>query len=73
MKFMHKKRCKNTMNIEFDSELLNLVTSLETDVNKAVNEGLTLWLKEKMIICPITKKFCINPNCPCNNCDIAKT
>ncbi len=60
------------MKIQLDSDILNLVTSVETDVTKAVHEALNLWLKEKVTVCPITKDFCINPKSPCNDCTLVK-
>ena len=37
------------MEIQVDSKVLHLVTSLEIDINKAVKEALTLWLKQKKL------------------------
>jgi hypothetical protein len=45
---------------------------MEKDVSKAICEALDLWLKEKIITCPITNKLCVNMNQPCNNCEIAR-
>jgi len=58
------------MKVQLDSNILNLVTSLETDVTKVVHEALTLWLKERLTVCPITNQFCKNSNTPCNDCSI---
>ncbi len=61
-----------TVNVQVNPKLLRLVTSMEKDVSKAVYEALNLWLKEKIITCPITNNLCTNMNEPCNHCDIAK-
>ena len=60
------------MKVQLDSNVLSLVTSVESDVNKAVHEALNLWLKERLTVCPITHEFCVNPNSPCNDCNLAK-
>lgn len=60
------------MEIRVNPKILKLVTSLETNVTKAINEALNLWLKEKMTSCPITNQFCIHNNEPCNDCHILK-
>jgi hypothetical protein len=60
------------MEVQLDSKILNLVASVETDLNKAINEALNLWLKRRIIICPITNQFCKFPNMPCNVCSISK-
>jgi hypothetical protein len=60
------------VNIQVNSKLLQLATSVEKDVSKVVNEALYLWLKKQIIICPVTNGFCININGPCNECDIAR-
>jgi len=60
------------MEIEIDSKILTLVTSIESDLKKAVDEGLSLWLKTRLTVCPITKEFCVSPNTPCNDCIITK-
>ena len=57
------------MEVNVDSKLVSLVSSLETDLNEAIDEGLTLWLKTKLTVCPITKEFCKSPNTPCNDCN----
>ena len=59
------------MEIQVDSEILNLVSSLEKDLNSAINEALTLWLKRKIIVCPITNQFCKFPSHPCNDCSLS--
>lgn len=61
------------VSIQVSPKLLDLATSVEKDVTKAVNEALQLWLKKKIVTCPITNRFCINPNQPCNDCEITKT
>ena len=58
------------VNIHVNSKLLHLATSVEKDVSKVVNEALYLWLKKKIIICPVTNRFCTNVNNPCNDCDV---
>lgn len=60
------------MDIQIDTKILTLVSSLEADLAKAVNEGLTLWLKKRLIVCPITKQFCELPNTPCNDCFLTR-
>ena len=55
------------MEIQVNHKLLKLATALETNIDKVVNEALTLWLKEKMATCPITNQFCTY-NGPCNDC-----
>ena len=63
---------EKNLEIKLDSNILNLVTSVETDVTKAVHEALNLWLRERLTACPITKNFCINPKNPCNDCILVK-
>jgi hypothetical protein len=58
--------------VQLESKIVNLIVPLEKDVTKVVHEALNLWLKERLIICPITNQFCINPNIPCNDCTITK-
>jgi hypothetical protein len=60
------------MNVQLDSDIFDLVRSVDSDVTKVVHEALTLWLKERLITCPITHQFCVNPNCPCNDCALTK-
>jgi len=60
------------MKIQVDPKILNLVYSIEPDLNKAIKEALNLWLKEKIIICPYTHQYCKNNNIPCNDCSICK-
>lgn len=60
------------MEIEINPELLRLITALEEDISKVVQQALTQWLKERMLTCPITKTFCVNINKSCNECTIAK-
>jgi hypothetical protein len=60
------------VNVQVNSKVLRLVSSMEKDVSKAICEALDLWLKEKIITCPITNKLCVNMNQPCNNCEIAR-
>ena len=60
------------MEIQVDSKVLHLVTSLKIDLNKAINEALTLWLKQKIIVCPITNQFCTFPAGPCNDCSVSQ-
>jgi hypothetical protein len=60
------------VNVQVNSKLLDLAASVEKDVSNVLNEALHLWLKKKIITCPITGRFCININEPCNNCDITK-
>jgi len=57
------------MEVNVDPKLLELVESLDENMVKAVNEGLTLWLKEKLNTCPLTNKFCTNNKNPCNECN----
>lgn len=37
---------KRALKVQLDSEMLTLITSVETDVEKVVHEALNLWLKE---------------------------
>ncbi len=60
------------MEIEIDSKILTLVSSIESDLKKAVDEGLFLWLKTRLTVCPITQEFCVAPNTPCNDCSLTK-
>ena len=60
------------VNVQVNPQLLHLATSVEKDVTKAVNEALNLWLKKKIITCPITNSFCTNVNGTCNECDVTK-
>ena len=57
------------MEVQINSELIKLVDSLDENMSKAIDAGLNLWLTEKIIKCPVTKKFCINNKTPCNECD----
>lgn len=57
------------MQVLVDPRLLKLVESLGENIVKAVDEGLNLWLKEKLTTCPVTKKFCTNNQNPCNECN----
>ena len=56
------------MQVEVEPKLMELVESLGDTLKNAVNEGLNLWLKQKLTTCPITKKFCTNNQNPCNEC-----
>jgi hypothetical protein len=56
------------MQVDADPKLIKLVESVGENIIIAVNEGLNLWLKQKLITCPITKKFCTNNLNPCNEC-----
>ena len=60
------------MEIEIDSKILTVVSSIESDLKKAVDEGLFLWLKTKLSACPITEDFCASPNNSCNDCNLSK-
>ena len=60
------------MEIQVDSQVLNLVASVETDLNKAINEALNLWLKQKIVVCPIINQFCKSPGRPCNECSVSE-
>ena len=60
------------LKIQVNSQLLHLATTVEKDVAKAVNEALHLWLKKKIITCPITNSFCTNVNGTCNECEVTK-
>jgi len=66
-----KEQRKIAMEIQVDSKILNLIASLETDLNKVIKEALTLWLKERIIICPISGQFCKHDDGPCNDCSVA--
>ena len=58
------------MEIQLDPKILNLVKSLETDLSKAIHEALNLWLKKRLIICPVTNKFCEHGKSSCNDCSV---
>ena len=61
------------MDVQLDPKLLRLVATLEEDISKAMSEALTLWLKEKVPICPITERFCENLKGSCNDCTVARS
>jgi hypothetical protein len=67
-----QEKRKRTVKIQLEPNIVNLITSKEQDVTKAVHEALNLWLKERLTVCPITNQFCINPNNPCNDCELTK-
>jgi hypothetical protein len=52
-----------------DPQLLELIQSVEKDVSKVINEAINLWLKEKILTCPLSENFCKNPQIACNECD----
>lgn len=56
------------MEIKVDKKLLRLVSKFEKDSNKAMSEAIILWLKKKVITCPITNQFCEEINRSCNDC-----
>jgi hypothetical protein len=60
------------MEVQLDSSVLNLIASVEADLNKAINEALNLWLKQKIIVCPITNQFCKFPDGSCNECPVSQ-
>jgi hypothetical protein len=60
------------MYVKLEPKILNLVASLEADLAKAVHEALTLWLKERLPVCPLTNQFCEFNEGPCNDCPVAK-
>lgn len=60
------------MEIQLDPKILDLVTSLEKDLPKAINESLTLWLRKRLLVCPITNQFCKFNNGSCNDCAVTK-
>ena len=60
------------MEIQVDPKILDLIASLEKDLTKAINEALTLWLKKRIIVCPITNQFCKFIDGSCNDCSVAK-
>jgi len=60
------------MEIDIDSKILTLVSSIESDLKKAVDEGLFLWLKTRLNVCPITEDFCASSNNSCNDCSLSK-
>jgi len=57
--------------IQVNTKLLDLAAFVEKDVSKVINEALNLWLTERILICPITKKFCTQLSGSCNNCKTA--
>ncbi|MGD8546044.1 MAG: hypothetical protein PVH12_07710 [Candidatus Bathyarchaeota archaeon] len=61
------------MEIEIDPQLLRLISTFEVDISEVVKQALTLWLRERILTCPITKRFCVNINESCNKCTIAKS
>lgn len=63
---------KTEMQVDIDFKLVSLVNSIEIDLNKAIDEGLILWLKTKLTVCPLTKEFCKSPSTPCNECKFVK-
>ena len=60
------------MEIQLDSKIVRLVTLLEIDMTKAINEALTMWLKKRLPVCPITNHLCEYPQGQCNDCPIAQ-
>jgi hypothetical protein len=56
------------MEVQVDPKLLRLVESQSENIVKALNEALKLWLEQKLITCPITKRICTNNQIPCNEC-----
>ena len=60
------------MEIRVDPKILDLVSTLEKDLPKAINEALTLWLRKRMLVCPIANRFCKFIDGSCNDCSIAK-
>ena len=61
------------MDVQLEPKLLRLVAAFEEDMSKAISEALTLWLKEKVPICPITESFCENLEGSCNDCTVARS
>ena len=73
--FTHAHRARLSdilMEIEVNPELLRLIATLERDISEVVHEALTLWLRERILICPITDRFCENVKKSCNECTIAE-
>ena len=64
-----KNRGGSILEIPVNPKLLKLVESLDENIVKAIDEGLNLWLKEKLTRCPVTNKFCTNNQNPCNECN----
>ena len=60
------------MEIKVDPNILDLIASLEKDLQKAINEALTLWLRKRLIVCPITNQFCKFVDGSCNDCSVTK-
>jgi hypothetical protein len=60
------------VNSRVDPKILNLVVSLEKDLNAAINEALNLWLKQRVTVCPITNQFCKFIDGSCNDCTLTK-
>ena len=58
------------MEIQIENNLLNLIEKVDSDISKVVSEALEIWLKGKVLTCPITDTFCINLDKPCNDCSI---
>jgi len=63
---------KIVMEIQLDSKIVKLVTLLEIDITMAINEALTIWLKKRLPVCPITNLLCEYPQGSCNHCPIAE-
>ena len=61
------------MDVQLEPKLLRLVAAFEEDMSKAISEALTLWLKLKVPICPITENFYENIEGSCNDCTVARS
>lgn len=60
------------LEIELNPTVLQLITSVEEDVSKVVNEAVNLWLKKHVPICPISNRFCVYIKGSCNECPVSE-
>jgi hypothetical protein len=58
------------MEVQIEPNLLSHILEVEKDISKAISEALNLWLKEKVLTCPITNNFCVTPAISCNACSL---
>ena len=58
------------MEIQIEPRLLRIIATIDGDFSKVVSEALNLWLRGKILTCPISNDFCANLRGPCNDCFI---
>jgi hypothetical protein len=58
------------MSIKIDQKLLRLIASVEDDISKVISEALKLWLRTKILVCPMNNELCEKSSC--NNCLVLK-